>query len=641
MAAYNVTQPPDATGQQIDTNAASGLQQIKGTFDTHPNFNGPAGKVFRNLTVTSINELPIGMLFTALYAEYALNTITVQFTAPTVSASTTVSDWTLSGPSAPSITSVTYLTGSRSVLLNLSGPLVASNTYTLSIAKNKVLSGSQMLQPKDGTYNWPSLTVEVIQPAQIDCVGVGINQTIVLGDPNLNTAGDAVGVGIDQPIDLGTPTVNTLISTTGVGIDQTIDLGTPFDYTQATPIGVGIAQTVALGTPVMTVEQQPVGVGINQTIDLGSPVADITPLEPVGVGINQTITLGTPVTAGPANTVGVGINQTIALGTPNVDAASNVEFFGVGINQTIGVGGSVDGPVADLYPIVTSGVGINQTITLGTPQSTATPQVAGVGINQTITLGTPTTDITPLEPEGVGINQVIAVGVPYTPPIQSFGIGIDQTVAMGAVNATITPLTPTEVGIAQNVVLGTPHQTGALTVPGSGFSQPVGVGTPLMGVPQIFNVPGIQQNIDLGAPEAVRAGALVVTASQAAALISLDAALHQAFGDGVKGPVTDPLIDPIDGYTDDFTTLQQQQVRTIFEDDAAAAVTAFNIPGAFPNTNNNDTASLAKLAPTGSTATLTFIDGILVTATVVRNIECIGVGINQTIGVGTPNVTRT
>jgi len=636
MAAFDSTDFTLATGEQIDASSTAGFQERRGFHDVHPNFNGPAGRVFTNLPITNINELPQGMLFTAAYAEAALNTVTVQFTAPTVSVSTTVADWTLSGPSVPSITSVTYLAGSRGVLLNLSGPLSSVNTYTLSIAANKVLSGSQVLQPKDGVYNWPRLTVDVILPSQIDCIGVGIAQVIDMGTPNVNISGDAVGVGFEQPIDLGMPTANTLISTTGVGIDQPIDLGIPFDYTQADPIGVGINQTITLGTPVATRQEMPVGVGINQTIDLGTPVADITPLEPVGVGINQTIILGTPVAACPSDVIGVGIAQAQAFGTPTVDSIANQYADGVGVNQIIGVGQE---PWDTIYPLTPDGVGIAQAVTLGTPQCAAPPQFQGVGINQTVPLGTPVVDISPLEPVGVGIDQLVGVGIPFTPPIQSFGIGVNQIVDVGLPDATITPLTPNGVGVNQIVALGTPNPTGATTVPSVGIAQPISLGTPNCQQVHNFSGVGIQQDVSVGNP--LMWTALNVTTSQKAALISLDAALHQAFGDGVEGPVFDELIDPIEGYTDDFTTLQQLQVRTIFEDTAAAAMTAFNIPGALPNTNNNDSTTLAKTAPTGSTGSLTWVDGVLVAKVDPLGIESIGVGIEQTVAVGSPTMSHT
>lgn len=385
-------------------------------FDVHPNFNGPQGVVRQNFTITSVNELSTGMLFTASYAEAALNTITVQFTAPTVSASTTAADWTLSGPGGtPTITSVTYKAGSRSVLLNLSGALSSVNTYTLSIAANKVLSGWQATLPNDGVYNWPSLVVDVILPAEIDTIGVGIAQNIVLGTPNVDTAGAAVGTGFVQTIDLGTPVVNTLLSTTGVGFNVITDVGTPSDTANAQVPMVGIAQAIALGTPAATLELEPVGVGISQSIVLGTPVADINPLTPTGVGINETIFVGTsPVISAAGNVTGQGLPQIVAIGTPLMSQPTSF-FTGVGINQPIDLGTPLIGQPAAM-------VGIQQDIVFGAGPSVGTIVCHGLGIEQDIVFGTPIADnSTNYNVFGGDIEQDIVLGTP-TVARQFFGL---------------------------------------------------------------------------------------------------------------------------------------------------------------------------------------------------------------------------
>jgi hypothetical protein len=57
--------------------------------------------------------------------------------------------------------------------------------------------------------------------------------------------------------------------------------------------------------------------------------------------------------------------------------------------------------------------------------------------------------------------------------------------------------------------------------------------------------------------------------------------------------------------------LQQHQLKVIFEDLAAATMGALNIPGVLPTTNDNDAAPLAKITTSGSTGSLTFVNGIL------------------------------
>lgn len=101
---------------------------------------------------------------------------------------------------------------------------------------------------------------------------------------------------------------------------------------------------------------------------------------------------------------------------------------------------------------------------------------------------------------------------------------------------------------------------------------------------------------------------LQLTAGQVAILSNLDAALHDAFSDGVDGNTPD-LIAPIDGYLDKLTTLEQNQTRLIFKDAAAAIMAALNIPGFLA-----DAHLVVPLAPAtdgGTDGSLTFVDGIL------------------------------
>lgn len=469
FTAHEFTTPPD-------TEQLANLTSDFGKFDTNGNFNGQAGIPYNgNFTITGVNELPQGALFSALYGQAGPNTVTIQFTAPLVTVSTTTSDYTLSGPSAPSITSVVFNAGSREILLNLSGALVTTNTYTLAIKPMKVLTGSQIgyAAPKTGAYNWPNLVVDVILPATISVTGVGIAQAVDLGTPNIDTAGAAVATGISEVIVLGTPVASTLTAAVGVGIAQAIALGTPSDAPNVQAPMVGIAQPIALGVPVITQQQEPLGVGFVQSIALGTPIATINPLTPTGVGIQQNIGIGNPVAAGSGNAIGVGIQQQILIGTPVV--------------------------------------------------TTPVQATIGVGIAQAVTLGVPVMD---------------------------------------------------------NIV----HMLDM----------------------------GIEQDIALGFPKIFSHRFLLITVSQAAGFIDLDTALQEAFGDGVTVDGTNNVIDPIQDYLKKLTPLQWHQTKVIFEDAAAAFLSACNLPGIMPVTDDTDSVTLATLGT--STGSLSFVDGILVGA---------------------------
>ena len=175
MAAFNYTQPPDATGEQLTHRGPNAR------FEIYPNFNGQAGIPYNgNFVISDARDTSTGVLWTAHYGIAGPNTITIQFASPLQSASTTAADYTLSGPTAPSISSVAFSVGGRNIQLNLSGALVSTNTYTLGIGSNKVLTGTKVAysQPKWGVYNWPGLVVDVI-PTTISSIGVGVfNKTL-------------------------------------------------------------------------------------------------------------------------------------------------------------------------------------------------------------------------------------------------------------------------------------------------------------------------------------------------------------------------------------------------------------------------------------------------------------------------------
>ena len=438
MAAFDYTQPVDATIE-------------------------PISYAFRVNVSTNVR----GLLWTARYAVAGPNTITIQFPDLLRSATTTAANYILSGPSVPSISSVTFTSDTRYVVLNLSGPLSAVNTYTLAIKPD-------MVQSYNDT-NWPNLVVDVILPTTIACIGAGVDQIVDLGSPNINMSGDAVGTGFEQAIVIGDHTVNTTVRPDSLGFEQTIDFGTPNSFNNARANGIGIDQIIDLGSPVASKQVQPLGVGIEQLIELGSPDAILNPISLENVGIQENVLLGSPIVVGPGAFIGEGIDQATVFGLPRATRDNDREFLGIGIEQLIELG--FPGP--------------------------ASPDT----IRQ------------------VGIEQFIPPGIPVV-------------------------------------------------------------------------------STDLG-----------VTLKQKNALLDLDDALHKAFSEGVAQVALSNAIDPMNGYLTQMSTLQQTQTRLPFKLAAAASIFAFNIPGAFPDTNDNDVAPLAKLSPSGQEGSLIFVDGRLVIKT--------------------------
>ncbi len=438
MAAFDYTQPVDASIE-------------------------PISYAFRVKATT--NER--GLLWTARYGVAGPNTITIQFPDLLQSASTTTADYILSGPSAPSITSISFTANTRYVVLNLSGSLNTVNTYTLSIKPDKVQSNNDT--------NWPNLLIDVILPTSINCVGTGISQVIDFGSPNINISGDAVGTGFEQTIIIGNVTVNALVRPDGLGFEQIIDVGVPTSLNNADANPPGIEQIINFGTPTIIRQVQPLGVGIEQVIDLGLSTTTLSHIDLAGTGFQQTIELGSPETIGPGSFISVGIPQGVDFGTPRAIRALDREFLGIGVEQLI---------------------------ELGLPGPASPDTIRQVGIEQFITPGAP--------------------------------------------------------------VIST----------------------------------------DLG-----------VTTRQKNALIDLDDALHKAFGEGVAQVALPNAIDPMNGYLTQMSTLQQTQTRLPFKLTAAASIFAFNIPGAFPDTNDNDVAPIAKLSPSGQSGSLIFVDGRLVIKT--------------------------
>lgn len=300
---------------------------------------------------------PFGMLFTAYYS--APNTLTLQFSsydpAFLAVANSTASKYTISGPSAPTVTSVTFSPGGRTFTLTLSGPLVPTNTYTLAIADFTVNNGEQP--------NFSGLVVDIILPLELDTIGVGIEQDIALGTPSVDILGNMAMVGIAETVSIGTPVATTLVTETMVGLAEIVDIGTPVAGLFANVTPPGFAQTIALGTPVATLQQEPLGVGFVQAIALGTPLVDGDPEPFLGVGISQTIAFGNPLIFG-GNVVGVGINQTVPLGTPVMSVTNRLLPIGVGIEQDVVLGTPVMSITLDSTMV---GIGVGVSITLGIP----------------------------------------------------------------------------------------------------------------------------------------------------------------------------------------------------------------------------------------------------------------------------------
>lgn len=274
----------------------------------------------------------LGMLYTAYYS--APNTLTLQFSsydpAVLVAASSTTSKYTIAGPSAPTVTAVSFTPGGRTLTLTLSGALISTNTYTLAIADNTVSNGEQ--------GNFSGLIVDIILPTTLDTIGSGVDQIISLGTPSAQNAGTAQEVGIQQDITLGTPASTSSVSTVGVGVNQQVLIGTPSAGLFSTITGVGLSQVISFGTPTVGVQQQPLGVGIQQDVLLGTPGATINPLTPTEVGVSQIIVVGTPNASGPAPIVGLGFNQIVSFGTPVAVRVLDRLISGISVVQDVLLG---------------------------------------------------------------------------------------------------------------------------------------------------------------------------------------------------------------------------------------------------------------------------------------------------------------
>jgi hypothetical protein len=281
------------------------------------------------------------------------------------------------------------------------------------------------------------------------------------------------------------------------------------------------------------------------------------------VGVDQIISLGMPNVALPQYVVGIGIDEIVDFGSPNVGITQPQNTVGVGIGQLVDFGSP-----SILQSQDPTGVGIEQLIDLGAPSIVRSQETVGASIVQLVDLGTPGATLSQ-DAVSIGIDQAIDLGV----PMMSSSIGAQ---------------TANGIGIGQLVDVGAP-QLDAVIIVAEGI--------------------GIQQDVVLGIPSS--SASLQLTADQASVFIDLDAALHEAFSNGVQGAVDPTLIAEIEGYATDLTTLQQYQTRLIFEELAAATMTALNIPGILPTTSSTATTNIARVTPGGTSGTLTFVDGIL------------------------------
>lgn len=104
---------------------------------------------------------------------------------------------------------------------------------------------------------------------------------------------------------------------------------------------------------------------------------------------------------------------------------------------------------------------------------------------------------------------------------------------------------------------------------------------------------------------------LVVTADQETGLITLEGDLELAFSMGVEDDVGNPVFGPMALYDDPAVQAVKDGVKAPFKSLIAAMMVALNIKRALP-VGISTTVTLAKLTPSGSTGSLTFVDGILV-----------------------------
>lgn len=132
MAAFNYTQPADATGEQDDyAHRTYAIAIYAGSTGTIAVGNGPIPYVTR--------YSPSGST--------AFLYIQTDRTLVTSGSLTTTTNYTIQGSSPPTVTAVTFSTGKSYIRLTLSAALTPGNTYTLTVANNTFGDGV------DSVYN--------------------------------------------------------------------------------------------------------------------------------------------------------------------------------------------------------------------------------------------------------------------------------------------------------------------------------------------------------------------------------------------------------------------------------------------------------------------------------------------------------
>lgn len=105
--------------------------------------------------------------------------------------------------------------------------------------------------------------------------------------------------------------------------------------------------------------------------------------------------------------------------------------------------------------------------------------------------------------------------------------------------------------------------------------------------------------------------ALIITADQEIAIVDLEPDLEQAFSAGVQNASFNPVLDPLPLYDNPDVQAVKQGVKDPFKSLIAAMMVALNIKRTLP-IGLSTTVTLAKLTSLGSSGSLTFVDGILV-----------------------------
>lgn len=159
MAAYNYTQPPDASVVTISyVHATYGISVYSGSTGVIGLGGGPIPYCTRYSPSGSV----------------AFLYIQTDRTLTSTAAMTTTSNYTIQGTTPPTVTAVTFTAGKNYIRLTLSGILAAGNTYYLRVADNTFTDGA------DGVFNVTgSIPIYVdYEPTQS-----GIDQTIAVGTP--------------------------------------------------------------------------------------------------------------------------------------------------------------------------------------------------------------------------------------------------------------------------------------------------------------------------------------------------------------------------------------------------------------------------------------------------------------------------